>query len=392
MAPVDELIESLKVIEATALANEIQRPRIKDALFQTLRAVQSPWDIVWEHNWVQGITHACVKTFIDLNLFKTWAECGNNAMTCARLASLTGAEEHLIRRMMRHVAAQHLLVETAQDTFAPTPWSKTLGMDPQLASIYGPFYSQDHNPMYLNLPNFLKERGYQNPTDPNDGNWQHWKGATNDFFKDLSINHELARGFHDTMECLSRYGALPWPDIYPTETIIAAAKPGRVLIVDIGGSKGHDLEKFRMRHPDTPTGSLVLQDLPDVVQAAKVDKAIVVQAHDFFMPEPVKGARAYFLHHILHDWPDAIATGILQNVAGAMESGYSRLLLYENIITNVKAASRVTTLDLTMMACHSSKERSHDEWRELIESAGLRIMKVWRSPLSDKGIIEVELA
>jgi hypothetical protein len=37
-----------------------------------------------------------------------------------------------------------------------------------------------------------------------------------------------------------------------------------VLLVDVGGSFGHDLSDFRRKWPDLP-GRLVLQDLPEVV-------------------------------------------------------------------------------------------------------------------------------
>ncbi|KAG6354382.1 hypothetical protein INS49_004399 [Diaporthe citri] len=34
------------------------------------------------------------------------------------------------------------------------------------------------------------------------------------------------------------------------------------------------------------------------------DSRVELQVHDFFTPQPVKGARAYFTRSVLHDWPD----------------------------------------------------------------------------------------
>lgn len=42
----------------------------------------------------------------------------------------------------------------------------------------------------------------------------------------------------------------PWTEVCPTKTIVESVKPGRALVVDIGGSKGQDLEKFRLFHPE----------------------------------------------------------------------------------------------------------------------------------------------
>lgn len=66
-----------------------------------------------------------------------------------------------------------------------------------------------------------------------------------------------------------------------------------VFLVDVGGSKGHDLTKFLERHPfDSFPGQLVLQDrgeVIDLIPLGSLDSRIRAAAHDFFMPQPVKG-------------------------------------------------------------------------------------------------------
>ncbi|KFY81900.1 hypothetical protein V500_10979 [Pseudogymnoascus sp. VKM F-4518 (FW-2643)] len=391
MASADKLIANLQEISGSSFANEAERVRARDALFEALRKVQSPWDIVWDHNWVNGATNASVKTLIDADVFKKWAECGGSPKTCAELSELTGADELLIKRMMRQISGQHLVIETAEDTFAPTPWAKALATDPALSAVYGEFYAQLNSPMFKSLPYFLKERGFQSPSDVNECNWQYWKGTSNNLFADLSTNPAMANDFHAAMQCHSKYNLTPWPEVYPTSTVVSATKPDRALVVDIGGSKGHDLEKFRLCHPDIPDGSLILQDLPDVVKDVQVDRAISAQGYDFFTPQPVKGARIYFMHNVLHDWPDDSATMILKNVASAMEKGYSKLLIHESLISRVNPLARVTVSDITMMACLAAKERTEIEWGEVIRNSGLRIVKIWRPPQSVESVIEAEL-
>ena len=95
MASADQLLANLQGISASSFANEAERVRARDALFEALRRVQSPWDIVWDHNWVNGATNASVKTLIDAGVFKKWAECGGTPKTCTELAELTGADELL---------------------------------------------------------------------------------------------------------------------------------------------------------------------------------------------------------------------------------------------------------------------------------------------------------
>lgn len=64
-----------------------------------------------------------------------------------------------------------------------------------------------------------------------------------------------------------------------------------VLLVDMGGSLGHDVSEFCRKWPDAK-GRLVLQDLPEVASQARqqsLHKSIDVMDHDFFTEQPVKG-------------------------------------------------------------------------------------------------------
>lgn len=69
----------------------------------------------------------------------------------------------------------------------------------------------------------------------------------------------------------------------------AKSSEGDVLLVDQGGSLGHDISEFHKKHPLAP-GRLVLQDLPSVIAQAKdLDSKIEATGHDFFTEQPVKG-------------------------------------------------------------------------------------------------------
>ena len=47
---------------------------------------------------------------------------------------------------------------------------------------------------------------------------------------------------------------------------------------------------------------------------AIADGQVMVQAHDFFTPQPVVDADIFLLRHIIHDWPDAKVTEILKRL------------------------------------------------------------------------------
>lgn len=48
--------------------------------------------------------------------------------------------------------------------------------------------------------------------------------------------------------------------------------------------------------------------------------------HDFFKPQPVKDADAYFFRLVFHDWPDQECTEILRNLVPALKNGASILI------------------------------------------------------------------
>lgn len=83
---------------------------------------------------------------------------------------------------------------------------------------------------------------------------------------------------------------------------------------------------------------------------------------------------------------------ILAQVRASMKPGYSRLLLHEMIIPEQGASAFHAMLDMTMMAFNSGMERTERQWRELLDSAGFEVLKVW-PPLEEDadGIVEAVL-
>lgn len=85
---------------------------------------------------------------------------------------------------------------------------------------------------------------------------------------------------------------------YPVPTLTEGLNIGDndVLLVDVGGSIGHDLSEFRRKWPDVP-GRLILQDLLEPIEKAKtinLSPGIEPMVHDFFTEQPVKGIVALF--------------------------------------------------------------------------------------------------
>ena len=201
-----------------------------------------------------------------------------------------------------------------------------------------------------------------------------------------------------------------WIDWFPVEEVIfsgTSEASDAILLVDVGGSKGHDLERFLAKYP-LSKGRLILEDLPGVLKNMEgLDKNIKAIPHDFFTPQPIKGkcyptipvcrkltfpgARAYYTHFVLHDWPDDKCRDILRNIVLAMTPGYSKILLNESILPDIGCSSSLAAGDINMMSIMAGKKRSRREWLELLESVNLKIIRIWDSPDSDEGVLEAML-
>lgn len=98
------------------------------------------------------------------------------------------------------------------------------------------------------------------------------------------------------------------------------------------------------------------------------------------------------MHGVLHDWPDEQACNILKMTREAMRPGYSRLLIHDHVVQEQMAHPHTTSYDLTMMVKIAGQERTESQWTKLLRLGGLKVVKIWRSPLAVQGIIEAELA
>ncbi|KAL5374171.1 hypothetical protein PMIN02_012307 [Paraphaeosphaeria minitans] len=70
--------------------------------------------------------------------------------------------------------------------------------------------------------------------------------------------------------------------------------------------------------------------------------------YDFNIPQPIRGAKAYYMRMILHDYPNEQCRRILQNTISAMTED-SVLLVDEIVLPEVGAAWRATQMDMTML-------------------------------------------
>lgn len=74
----------------------------------------------------------------------------------------------------------------------------------------------------------------------------------------------------------------------------------------------------------------------------------------------------------------------------AMTPGFSKLLIHDHIVPESLAHPQATAFDFQMMAMVAGQERSEGHWRALLESVGLRVVRIWTLESAVHSIIEAE--
>jgi hypothetical protein len=193
-----------------------------------------------------------------------------------------------------------------------------------------------------------------------------------DGFEHLRQSPEEARVFDDAMTNMSE---LVGP------AIAAAYDYGAWRsLMDVGGGNGILLSHILRAHPGLRG---VLADQEHVLNRAHeqgylggdLEGRASMEPCNFFEQIP-PGCRAYLMKSVIHDWDEDQARIILSNCRKAIPADGVLLLaewdlLAENVPSNGKF------IDVVMLVMWGGRERSMDEYRELLASAGFRLNRVF---------------
>jgi hypothetical protein len=149
--------------------------------------------------------------------------------------------------------------------------------------------------------------------------------------------------------------------------------------VDVGGGHGTLLSAILAAAPQAVG---VLLDLPEVIEGAdatlrpagQLDRIEKV-AGNFLESVPGDGD-IYTMKHIIHDWDDARCITLLRNCRKAMKPG-GRVLVVEHVVTDQPESVMAKLLDLEMLVMTpGGRERTEQEFRELLQKAGLELGRI----------------
>jgi 2,7-dihydroxy-5-methyl-1-naphthoate 7-O-methyltransferase len=162
-------------------------------------------------------------------------------------------------------------------------------------------------------------------------------------------------------------------------------------VVDVGGGSGTLVASLARAHPGL-RGTVL--DLPATAQAAAerfaregLAERCRAQAGSMFDPLPA-GADVYLLSMVIGDWDDEKAAAILRRCAEAAGAG-GRVLVMESLLEDDPASS--STMDLLMLVITQGRSRTLEEFRAILDSAGLELVRCHSMP-SGRCVLECAAA
>jgi hypothetical protein len=149
-------------------------------------------------------------------------------------------------------------------------------------------------------------------------------------------------------------------------------------VVDVGGGQGGLLSAILAANPRARG---VLFDLPHVaamaqqhLESAGLASRSRAEAGDFFEKVP-PGGDLYLLRKVIHDWDDESARRILRTCHAALADS-ARLLMVEMVLPADNAPAYAKLLDLLMLVYSGGRERTEQEYRDLLESADFSLARI----------------
>lgn len=306
------------------------------------------------------------------------------------LSSRCGLNVKDLRRILRYAMTSEIFCEPREGIVAHTAVSQVLAENPLMRDFIGNV-CQIRFPASAQAASALEKYGLSK--DSNQSGFNLSRNTSRGLYDELLHYPEESRRWNGAMSVLAQeidfyfiLESFPWTSYHDP------------LIVDVGGGRG-DVSVGLAKH--LPTASFVVQDLSQTAReqgqrdCQAFDTQIVFEPYDFRDSQPMHGADIYYFRNIFHNWPDQMCISILRNQIPALKPG-ARLVIDDFTLHDAGTLPwteerKRRWMDINTLVFFGSRERSLDEWRELLTTADPRFQLVNTkvSPFHPSTILDV---
>ncbi|KAI2625672.1 S-adenosyl-L-methionine-dependent methyltransferase [Hypoxylon sp. NC1633] len=366
-------------------ANDQLRKRVLLAIQKLIPELETPAEAC-QRTLYNALELVAARIAVDLNIFNLLKE-SPCPLSTEDLANQSGKspDTKLLARILRYLASISLIREVGTGIWTASHFGNNLSGEGQSAGVAS--MVDNCFVAMITLPAFLRRHEYKPPNSKDDtafAQGNHVSPEEKTFFDWLKTRPENAKHFNIFMGS-HRTGVQTWLDrpivideITDAFKKVTEGKEGGeekgVSFVDIGGGIGHQCKAFKKQVPGLK-GTIILEDLEEVVAKAELEDWIEKLAVNFLEGQPVKGAASYYFRSVLRNWPDQYSRTILSFVRDAMEDN-SLLLINELVLPDRGAHRYETQLDLTMLATLNAEARTETHWKQLLAEVGLEVKKI----------------
>ncbi|KAK0386964.1 hypothetical protein NLU13_5277 [Sarocladium strictum] len=341
-----------------------------------------------------------IRTFIKLKVLEAIPREGQ--VSLEDLAKATGVQDSLLERMGRVLVAAGFLEQSRPDggDYMHTKFSRAYLLDkPGPGHLFLAMYDEWFKKMHA-FDDYLEKKGLEKASEPDDPLHNPYTAYHNQegtpVWAIMSQDPERFQTFQQGMSGIDL--AVPTTghfDFGKLKNSREDKEKGVVELVDVGGGSGAVLQSILKAHPDLDPGSCVLQDRAEVIELSHkvgvLPAEVKRQEHDFMTEQPIKGAKAYFMRMIMHDYSDHVDVEILSRLAEAM-SPDSRVLICDMVLpARVSEADFPSAVMDQAVMTMGGKERTEAGFAKLLDAAGLQLVQTWRAPGVPGACVEAKL-
>jgi len=313
-------------------------------------------------------------TGVELGVFEYVSSQPKNASEIAKVLNL---DYNLAYRLLRALGSLGLLREGVNRDFTITQQGEFLRKDnpKTLRGIALLEEGPEHYALWKHLPTMIKD-GKQNAFPREYGQ---------KLFEFTDSNPLYREVFNQAMNSYSSIQTA-----WVTDALDGYNFSNVNTVCDVGGGQGHLLCSLLVKYPHIKGTVIELDSViknNDLLWAEKMgvkDRCSYVGGNMF---SKVPAADAYIMKMILHDWSDDECVKILSNIYNAASEN-GRILIAEHLVPGPEEPHFSKLFDIHMMCVATGKERTVEEYVDLLKKTGWNHANAFHSQSGLMGIIE----
>ncbi|TRX91994.1 hypothetical protein FHL15_007091 [Xylaria flabelliformis] len=339
----------------------IDRDAVLDATAELHDLLLEPLSLINTHGGHNN--SICLQAIAEFNIADMVPP--NGRTTFSEIAKQTSMSEDMTARILRHAMTMRIFHEPVPGFVAHTAASKALYQSAN--NVWLSVITKEMWPAATKMVEALVK--WPNSQEANQTGYSLSKGSEETIYAITAKDADTAARWARGMAVMAQRPQLQLSHVinnYDWKSL------GEAQVVDVGGAHGHVAIALAREFSNL---SLVVQDMEKVIEKCTTPddlrSRMSFMAHDFFTPEPIRGAEVYFFRLVFHNWSDKYCDMIIRGLVPALKPG-ARVIIQDMVMPEpgkiaLWKEKELRATDLTVASVFNSKERTVADFKALFE-------------------------